>query len=86
MGIDQKILVRARGLVVFVATVGLLTACGQKGGLYMPNDPDFKDRATLPDLVRRQLPGATPAAKSASSAAPSAASQSTPVASAPAGR
>jgi Prokaryotic lipoprotein-attachment site len=49
----------------------LLVACGQKGALYMPNDPEFKQRATLPDIVRRQLPSmpAAPAAAPASSAA-----------------
>jgi hypothetical protein len=72
MGIDQKILVRAGGLCVSVASavclVTLLSACGQKGNLYLPNDPEFKQRATLPEIVRRQLPGATPAASPASAA------------------
>lgn len=63
MGIEQKILVsgarqRARVASV-VCAVTLLAACGQKGALYMPNDPEFKQRATLPDIVRRQLPGST---------------------------
>ena len=78
MGIEQKILVRASALGASVATciVVLLSACGQKGALYMPNDPEFKQRATLPEIVRRQLPGTadTPAASPA------------PAASAPAGR
>jgi len=75
MGIEQKILVRGASLGAGVASalcaVALLTACGQKGNLYMPNDPEFKQRATLPDIVRRQLPGntATPAATPASSPA-----------------
>jgi predicted small lipoprotein YifL len=72
MGIDQKILVRARSLAALMASAVLLMACGQKGGLYMPNDPDFKDRATLPDIVRRQLPSVTPAVNPASNAAPAA--------------
>jgi hypothetical protein len=76
MGIDQKILVRAAGLRACVASavwvVVVLSACGQKGNLYMPNDPEFQQRAKLPDIVRRQLPGnsATPATATASSAAP----------------
>ena len=75
MGIDQKILVRAGGLCASVASavclVCLLAACGQKGNLYLPNDPEFKQRATLPEIVRRQLPGipATPPASAASAPA-----------------
>ena len=45
-----------------------LSGCGQKGGLYLPSDPDFKQRATLPDIVRRQFPdwpADTPAAQKA---------------------
>jgi predicted small lipoprotein YifL len=75
MGIEQKILVRGASLRACVASAlcasALLVACGQKGALYMPNDPEFKQRATLPDIVRRQIPGntATPAASPASNAA-----------------
>jgi len=75
MGIEQKILVRARGLRVGVASAlcaaATFTACGQKGNLYMPNDPEFQQRAKLPDIVRRQIPSisATPAAAPASSTA-----------------
>ena len=74
MGIDQKILVRAGGLCASVASVvslvAVLSACGQKGNLYLPNDPEFQQRATLPEIVRRQLPGnpATPATPAASAA------------------
>ena len=72
MGIEQKILVTGASLRACVASalcaLLALTACGQKGALYMPNDPEFKQRATLPEIVRRQLPGntATPAATPAS--------------------
>jgi len=75
MGIEQKILVRARGLCAVVASAlcgaVVLSACGQKGNLYMPNDPEFQQRAKLPDIVRRQLPGnpAAPAATPAPSPA-----------------
>ena len=75
MGIEQKILVTGKSLRVVVASAlcagAVLTACGQKGNLYMPNDTDFKQRATLPEIVRRQLPGsaATPAAAPASAPA-----------------
>ena len=37
-----------------------LGGCGQKGDLYLPNDDDFKQRATLPDIVRRQFPSMPP--------------------------
>ena len=47
----RQILVSAIGL----ALVGVgLTACGQRGALYLPTDPAAKDRATLPELL---LPG-----------------------------
>ncbi len=61
MGIEKKILVRASALGGCVAAIAgalvLLVACGQKGPLQLPNDPEFQQRATLPDIVRRQLPG-----------------------------
>ena len=77
MGIEQKILVTGTSLRACVASVlcasALLTACGQKGALYLPNDPEFKQRATLPEIVRRQFPGdaaaPAPAAASPASAA-----------------
>ncbi|MBU3649216.1 MAG: hypothetical protein FGM28_02790 [Limnohabitans sp.] len=56
----------------------VLAACGQRGGLVLPNDPDFQQRATLPDIMRRQLPGnpdrpaAVPPASSPSGSASSA--------------
>ena len=88
MGIEQKILVRASALGASVATcvcaAVLLSACGQKGALYMPNDPEFKQRATLPDIVRRQLPG-SPSPTSATTPAPNTTSPA-PAASSPAGR
>ena len=81
MGIDQKILVTHTSLRACVASVlaisALLSACGQKGNLYMPNDPEFKQRATLPEIVRRQFPGdaaaAAPAPASSAATAPTAA-------------
>ncbi len=86
MGINQKILVSTKGLRMGVASVMCaltaivaLSACGQKGSLYLPNDPEFKQRATLPDIVRRQLPGGEPApAKNAASAPAPAASATSP--------
>ncbi len=84
MGIEQKILVRASALGASVATciVVLLSACGQKGALYMPNDPEFKQRATLPEIVHRQLPDLPGTANAP--ATPPASAASAPVA--PAGR
>ena len=43
-----KILVMAHALVGGAA---MLTACGQKGPLYMPNTPESQDRATLPQSL-----------------------------------
>jgi len=74
MGIEQKILVsgarQGARVASFACAIALLAACGQTGALYMPNDPEFKQRATLPDIVRRQLPGspAEPPANPASAA------------------
>ena len=88
MGIDQKILVRGVNLRVVVATalcaVVVLSACGQKGNLYLPNDPEFKQRATLPEIVRRQLPGATPAPAQPPSPAATPASAAAPAVRSPA--
>jgi diaminopimelate decarboxylase len=83
MGIEQIILVRATALYTNMALICcalLLGGCGQKGPLTLPNDPDFKQRATLPDIVRRQLPGnpspasPTPPAANTPSPAPAASS------------
>jgi predicted small lipoprotein YifL len=94
MGIDQKILVTGASLracaVSALCASALLVACGQKGALYMPNDPEFKQRATLPDIVRRQLPGntaapaATPASGAASAPAAAPRKNTAPTASVPA--
>ena len=83
MGIEQKILVTGTSLRACVASVlcasALVTACGQKGALYMPNDPEFKQRATLPEIVRRQFPGdavaPVPAPAASAATAPAAASR-----------
>ena len=87
MGIQQKILVTGTSLRACVASAlcasALLVACGQKGALYMPNDPEFKQRATLPDIVRRQLPSNT-AAPSASPAASGPSATANPKSTAPA--
>ena len=63
MGQHQKILVKAHALGVRAATAcgllmlaSLLNGCDQRGPLTLPNDEEFKKRATLPDLIRRQLP------------------------------
>ena len=74
MGIEQKILVTGKSLRVVVASAlcagAVLTACGQKGNLYLPNDPEFKQRATLPEIVRRQLPGSTATSAATPASAP----------------
>ena len=81
MGVEQKILVMGKSPSAAVASVlcvcaVLVAACGQKGNLYLPNDPEFQQRAKLPDIVRRQLPGsavvpsASPASTPASAISP----------------
>ncbi|MDM0104920.1 lipoprotein [Variovorax sp. J22R24] len=51
----RQILVSAVGL----ALVGVgLTACGQRGALYLPTEAAAKNRATLPELL---LPGSAAA-------------------------
>ena len=86
MGIGQKILVTGKSPSAAVASVlcacVVLAACGQKGNLYIPNDPEFKQRATLPEIVRRQLPDLPGTANAP--ATPPASAASAPVA--PAGR
>ena len=61
MGMKQMILVRAQALSVCVATLlcacVLISGCGQKGPLFMSNDPDFRDRATLPEIIVRKFRG-----------------------------
>jgi predicted small lipoprotein YifL len=63
MGQHQKILVKPHALGARAATAcgllmlaSLLNGCGQRGPLTLPNDDEFKKRATLPDIIRRQLP------------------------------
>jgi predicted small lipoprotein YifL len=49
----RQILVSAVGL----ALVGVgLTACGQKGSLYLPTDPAAKERASLPQSLLPNAP------------------------------
>jgi len=48
-----------------LATAAALSACGQKGSLYVPKTPAAQQRATLPQTV---FGGARPAASAASSA------------------
>jgi predicted small lipoprotein YifL len=68
----RQILVSALGL----ALVGVgLTACGQKGSLYLPTDPLAKERATLPGLL---LPAPPPTAADDVPPKPPAAAASAP--------
>ena len=43
----------------------MLAACGQKGALYLPDTPDARDRATLPQTLNpwhKPAQATTPAA------------------------
>ncbi|MDO5653545.1 MAG: lipoprotein [Brachymonas sp.] len=50
----------------------LLAACGQKGDLYIPTEPEAANRATLPRTLFPVKPRAQPAASAPSQASPSA--------------
>ncbi len=59
-----RILVIAQALAVCAA---MLTGCGQKGALFLPNTPESAGRATLPQTLNpwhksAPAPQATPAA------------------------
>jgi predicted small lipoprotein YifL len=58
-----QILGKRTVLIVFTA-LGL-TACGQKGALFIPTDPEARDRATFPQVLlpdtRPNTPAPTPA-------------------------
>ncbi len=80
MGNQQKILVKAQApgtrvasAMCLLAISALVNGCGQRGPLTLPNDNEFKQRATLPDLIRRQLPELpnTPPASTPAASAPS---------------
>jgi predicted small lipoprotein YifL len=43
---------RAVRRVWLAGLVVVLAACGQKGALYLPTNPEAKGRATLPQTVR----------------------------------
>ncbi|MDI9329804.1 MAG: lipoprotein [Alphaproteobacteria bacterium] len=52
-----QILFKRTALAVGMVTV--CAACGQKGPLYLPNDPESRDRATLPQVLLPTLPGSS---------------------------
>ncbi|MES2972993.1 MAG: lipoprotein [Pseudomonadota bacterium] len=53
----HRILVSA---IVLAAGTAALTACGQKGPLFLPTDPGAAQRATLPQIINATLPYGTP--------------------------
>jgi len=52
-----------RTVLLFFTTLGLL-ACGQKGALFIPTDPEARDRAMFPQVLvpdtRPDTPAPTP--------------------------
>lgn len=46
-----QILVRLIALVAAGALAGILSGCGQRGPLYLPQDPAAAQRATLPQVL-----------------------------------
>ncbi|MBJ2159461.1 lipoprotein-attachment site-containing protein [Variovorax sp. 770b2] len=71
----RQILVTARGrtvlMVCIAAAAAGLAACGQRGALYLPNDPAAAQRATLPQLI---TPGGSGASSNEAAPKPAAAS------------
>lgn len=63
---------RARTALMVCLAVGAagLAACGQKGALYLPDDPAAAQRATLPQLLTPGGLNATPSAETAPAPAP----------------
>ncbi len=57
-----QILFKRTALAACVVTV--CAACGQKGALYLPTEPEARDRATLPQVLMPNWPGATPTTES----------------------
>ncbi|WP_043003565.1 LPS translocon maturation chaperone LptM [Comamonas testosteroni] len=47
----NQILVRSIALAACAASLAALSACGQKGPLYLPTDPAAQGRATLPETL-----------------------------------
>ena len=52
-----QILFKRAALAMGVVTV--LGACGQKGPLYLPTDPESRDRASLPQVLLPSLPSSS---------------------------
>ncbi|MRD47137.1 hypothetical protein GHT07_07590 [Caenimonas koreensis DSM 17982] len=73
---------RPAQLVLALIVVASLTACGQKGKLYLPQGEAAKDRATLPEIIS---PSRAPAA-SASAASPAPAPAPAPASVTPTGQ
>ena len=46
-------------ILLWACLGALLTACGQKGLLYLPTDPAAANRASLPDSLKPTLPAAS---------------------------
>nr|WP_236024287.1 lipoprotein [Comamonas suwonensis] len=53
-----QILVRSIALAACAASIASLSACGQKGPLYLPTDPAAQGRATLPEALGISSPKA----------------------------
>ena len=49
-------LARAAGGVGLLAALSAVTACGQRGPLYLPAEPAAANRATLPQVLIPALP------------------------------
>lgn len=61
-----------------VTAVATLSACGQRGPLYLPTESAAQGRATLPQSLRPSAPDTTAVAQPASSPVSSPTTTSTP--------
>jgi len=69
--------------LVLAGSAAALSACGQKGSLFLPTDPGAAARATLPQIINAALPYTAPLTVPAASTPAGTASAPSAKASAP---
>ncbi|WP_218242404.1 LPS translocon maturation chaperone LptM [Comamonas fluminis] len=66
----NQILVRSIALAACAASLAALSACGQRGPLYLPVEPAAQNRATLPESLGISSRSSTPQPASAAKLPP----------------